>query len=492
MSNIQNSLFMNIPGGCGDFLYFIVIAILISNRYEKIYIYYGCDHFNSMMDIIKIFINSNKINNIILISNPKITNDNTLYNLKEYFDIFSQNHNFLELINIDTNTYYSFIYDTKNIETKCYFIHVLKLFNLRIDDLYIIDFFLSEEERLLNDKYYFEVLDKIGNDYIVIFNSPVDRYQDIFSFRQYPKEFNPENLKIIYFTDQFKYNKNEYNIKDILGEYKSIYLYGRIVENARSSNFINSFPAIYFNLLMNNVNYKERFNNVSKNIYSRRFIGRNINSYDINNWNEIDDHNLILFSNFNAYYPIFFFRNRDFNSIYYNDQGCALLNGAGPIINIDNNKFINPYNEEDRLNLNYFTKILQNNITSNKYGLSIYDNRFKNKHYVNINLKEKTIENNYIENLYNLNHIESQNIINLYLKENYLNILLVKFDTLYYIWIKKREIDNNNDISYSDIENSPKIYLKIIEHFINNKWIDYIFPYRHDEDKNNYINLLNS
>lgn len=492
MDNIHDSLFMNIPGGCGDFLYFVVIAILISNKYKNIYIYYGCIHFNLMIDIIKIFINSNKINNIILISNPEFTKDNTLYNLKEYFNIFSQNHNFLELINIDTNTYYSFVYDTKNFETKCYFIYALKLFNLKINDLYIIDFFLSEEERLLNDKYYLEVLDKIGNNYIVIFNSPIYRYQDIFSFRQYPKEFNPENLKIIYFTDQFKYNTNEYNIKDILGEYKNIYLYGRIVENARSSNFINSFPAIYFNLIMNNINYKERFNNVSKNIYSRRFIGRNINSYDINSWNEIDDHNLILFSNFNAYYPIFFFRNIECNSIYYNDQGCALLNGAGSIINIDNNKFIDPYNQEDKSNLHYFTKILQNNITSNKYGLSIYDNRFKNKHYININLKEKTIENNYIENLYYLNYEENQSIINLYLKENHLNILLVKFDTLYYIWCKKREIDSNNDISYSDIENSPKIYLKIIEHFINNKWIDYIFPYRYDEDKNNYINLLNS
>ena len=53
-------------------------------------------------------------------------------------------------------------------------------------------------------------------------------------------------------------------------------------------------------------------------------------------------------------------------------------------------------------------------------------------------------------------------------------------------------IKTETKIIYSDIENSPKIYLKIIEHLINNKWVDYIFPYRFDEDKDNYINLLNS
>ena len=51
MIDITDSLFMNIPGGCGDFLFFTVIAILINKRYKNIYIYYGAVHFNSMMDI---------------------------------------------------------------------------------------------------------------------------------------------------------------------------------------------------------------------------------------------------------------------------------------------------------------------------------------------------------------------------------------------------------------------------------------------------------
>ena len=139
----------------------------------------------------------------------------------------------------------------------------------------------------------------------------------------------------------------------------------------------------------------------------------------------------------------------------------------------------------------YFTKILQNNVSSNKYGISIYDNRFQNKNFINIDLKEKMIDGNYIENLYDLNYQENQNIINKYLKENYLNIVLVKFDTIYYIWCKKRTLNDNNEIIDLDIENAPKIYLKIIEHFINNKWIDYIFPYRNEEDKINNLNLLN-
>jgi hypothetical protein len=493
MIDIRDSLFMNIPAGCGDFLYYVVIAILLSKKYKNIYIYYCAVHFHSMLDILNIFINSNKINNIILLSNPEFKKDDTIYKYKKYFDIFSENYNFLELINLNTNTYYSYVYDTNKYETECYFLYVLKLFNLSIYDLFKIDFFLSDEHRLLNDKYYFDVLNKIGNEYIVVFNDPIYRYHDIFSIRQYQKEFNPENLKIIYFTDQFKYNINEYNIKDILGEIKSLYFYNRIIENAKSVHFINSYAVQYFNLIMNNVNYKERFNNVQKNIYSRRFIGRNINHYDINNFNDIDDNNLKLFSNFNVYYPLFFFRNiYDLKPIYYNDNGCSLLHNSGEIINIDNNKFINPVKDEDRIYLHYFTKILQNNITSNKYGISIYDNRFRNKHYVNIDLKEKTIENNYIENLYELNHEENQNIINQYLKENHLNIVLVKFDTIYYIWCKKRELNENNEIIGMDIENAPIVYLKIVEHFIINKMIDYIFPYRNEEDKINYLNLLNS
>ena len=81
---------------------------------------------------------------------------------------------------------------------------------------------------------------------------------------------------------------------------------------------------------------------------------------------------------------------------------------------------------------------------------------------------------------------------NKYLKENHLNILLVKFDTIYFIWCKERILNDNNEIISCDIENAPQIYLKIIEHFINNKWIDYIFPYKNEDDKNNYLNLLNS
>ena len=260
---------MTIPSGCGDFLYYIVIAILLSN--------------------------------------PEFTNYDTFYKYKKYFDVFSQSHNFLELIKIDSNTYYLFVYDVHNLKTKCYFIHELNLFNIKIDDLFKIDFFLPENDRNLNDEYYFKVCDKIGYNYIVVFNE-IHRYHNIFALRQYSKEFNPENLNIIYFTDQINYKDNEYYIKDILGECKDIYYYNRIVENSRAIFCIVSYPAIYFNFIMNNINYKERFNNVQKNIYSRRFLGRNISqSYHINNINDIDDVNLILFPNFNAYYPLFFF-----------------------------------------------------------------------------------------------------------------------------------------------------------------------------------------
>ena len=494
LEDITESLFMKIPAGCGDFLYFVIIAIIISNRYKNIYIYYNEVHFNSLNYLLNLFIESNNIKNIILISNPAFTNDNKIYDYKKYFDVFTQNHNFMELIKIDGNSYYSFLYDVNDNETQCYFIYALKIFNININNLFKINFFLSENDEKINNEYYSKVFNTIGENYIVIFNNNKDRYHDIFPIRQYLNEFNPSKIKIIYFAENFSYNHNEYFIGDILCGHKQLYHYNKIVEKSKAIFCINSFPAHYFNLIMNNINYKERFNNIQKNIFTRRFIGKNINNgYYINNINDIEDNNLKIFSNFNAYYPIFFFRNIiNYPIKYYNDNGCSLLHYSGEAIYIDNNKFFNPLNDDDKNYLLYFTKILQNNISSNKYGISIYDKRFKNKNYININLKEKYIENEYIENLYSLNHEENQTIINKYLKENHLNILLVKFDTIYFIWCKERILNDNNEIISCDIENAPQIYLKIIEHFINNKWIDYIFPYKNEDDKNNYLNLLNS
>ena len=488
---INNSLFIKSSSGMGDFLFYSIITILVCDRYENVYLYYDKVHFNYLNIVINKFIKCNDKKNIILLSDPIYNAENSVDKYIDYFTKIIEFYgpNKLGKDEENNNTYYIHDYNHNTYNIVNVYINILNIFNLKVDDLFSIKYFLSDEEEKENEIYYQKVVSSIGENYIAVFNQPINRYQDIFTIRNYENDFNPNNYKVLFFGDQF--DKNKITINNILGEYKPLNLYHKIIQNAKSIHCIDSYPSHYFNLLLNNVYEKYKYINVEKNIYTRQIIGLNNNyiNLDINSFKDINDSVLKIYNNFNIYYSLFFFRSGNFPIKYFNDNMCSLLACSGDKITINNNIYINPTNEIDKFYLTYFNRILQQNITCNKSG--IYYNNGKNIYnFVDINLKENTVNNNYIENFINFSHEENYNIVNKNLISNYTNIVLVKFDTIYYIHCTPRVLDDNNNIIDTNIYQPPKNYLKVIEHLYNNQHIDYIFPYRNDLDKLNFIKNL--
>jgi hypothetical protein len=480
---IKNSFFIASGGGMGDFFFYCIVCILVCDRYENVYIYYDKVHFNSMVIYLNKFINCNNKKNIILLNN--LSNNEYL----EHFKIMDNFYGSRELNIFNTNTYFSDYCDLNKFNQECLYINLLNILNLKVNDLFTIKYYLNDEEINQNNIYYEHLVNKIGYDYIVIFNQPVHRYHDIFTIRNYENEFNKNKYKVIYFSEQFTNDK--ITIQNILGEYKPLYLYHKIIEKAKSIHCIDSFPSQYFNIELNNIYNKDKYSNLDKNIYSRKLTGVNLNhnSYIVNSFKDYKDSISRLYNNFTAYYPLYFFRFYDYPTKYYNDNGCSILACSGNRNIINDNIFIEHTNDLDKRYLKFFNKILQQNIVCNKLGIFYNENKSK-YNFIDIKLNEQTINNDYIENLNNLSHSENHTIINKYLNIQYINILLIKFNSIYYIQSNPRILNDNNEIIYNEIITPSEESLNLVTHSVNNQYVDYIFPYRNDEDKSNFIKLF--
>jgi hypothetical protein len=457
--NIKNSLFIDVEEkGIGDYLYCIILAINVHKRYENIYVYYGAIHYYGLDYVIKKLIKCNNCNNIITIPNPKWSNDNSLEKYQKYFNNYS-NYKFFQTI--DSNDYLALIACHDFYEDS------IKILNLKYNNYFDnIKYFLNEEDKRINNLFYNKLIESVGNDYIVVFMDST-RLNDVFTIRDYKSDFNKENYKIVYFSNQYN-EENKIMIKNILGGQQHLYYYHKIVENAKSVHFINSYPAHYFNMVFN-IN-KTKYKNIDKNVYTRGLFGGINDKSDNIHINNMYDNGLKIFNIFNAYYPLLFFKNIELESKYSTIVGENVLAGAlQDNITINNNLFIKK--TSDNSILMNLQKILQNNIIINETGLSIIKDNFDNLNFIDIDINSENIEINNLSN-------------------NNLNIVLLKFHSTYYMKLGERIFDDNNNIISCNIENANIDQLKKLELLVNNNDIDYIFPYRFNTDKKNFINRL--
>jgi hypothetical protein len=223
--------------------------------YQKKYIYSKIILYISMDTCYGLYLNYFKKfiipENLIILSNDH--NHNELYNLEylKYFENlgFQPNDNG-KLININNNFYYSrslveFTEIENNID-----INKLKILNINLNDLYKIELNFSSEDNKINNEFYNKVIEKVGRNYICIFDDYA-RYNSVFSFKYYNNIFNPNNYPVIYFNENYKcnYHDNFYYIKEILGDYKQLCYYHDIISNTYEVHFSNSFPVCYFNYI---------------------------------------------------------------------------------------------------------------------------------------------------------------------------------------------------------------------------------------------------
>jgi len=465
MDNIQNSFFLNLNNsGMGDYFFYFFLAIYLSktNKYENIYVYFASIHFFGVnKDYINKILTDNNINNIIKIGNP-IYDETKLFNqYKKYYDNFNKDYDWLKCNTIDTNDY--FIHLHFNI-TNIYY-DILKLFNINVKNYYNISYNLTDNENSENQAYYEKLINRVGNDYIIIFNCE-ERCQNIFRIKNYPFDTNKNNYKIIYVNAQS--NSEHLSFKDIFGCIESLSKYLTIIQNAKECHFVDSFPLHYFNFIF--INKYEQFKNVKKYVYSRcNYLNCNINMNILNNY-------LInVFYLFNIIYKI--------NYLNYSDKINASLDDYMFFRNsrvefVNGQRMIVKNNIENLEDVKKYFKIMQN-YTCNDTPIVLYEKKQINIIELSIDDKnnfESIIDNNYKD------------------RENFLNILFIKFNNNYYTTIKPREINENYEVISGPeiIETISYDELKFINNLITNIKIDYIMTYKLDEDKQYLINLLNN
>ena len=502
---MENCYFGIRNGGCGDFIMFFFMGIHLSkkNIYDKIFLLIETVHsYNLYCTYFKKF----KIpDNLFILS----TFDNEISYLKykyyfDKFEKFDQTKN--EIQKIDNNYYFTFSpYQFRILDTFSYFTKIFSIHNINFNNLYNIELNLNNEDYNLNYQYYNTVINKIGKNYICIFDDPL-RLNSIFSFKYYKKIFNKNNYPVIYFNEQYNcilYNdKNYYTISNILGENKLLYHYHDIVCNSKEVHFTNSFNVCYFKFIFSIL--KEKFKNVIKYIYPRLTFGINHNLNNINiDINKIDTLELLDFENFKIICPINFFSlNNSFYEItnyktqIYND---FFIPQSGQLIKYNNNiffekanNFINVIKKDNYyFNINYFNKFIINANVLNILGIVDYNDMIKIINVIIIDLNNNNIKlygSDQYTNVILLDETENNinNILNIYLKnkDKYLNFVFLKSDIPFYLIINERELDNDyNIISNNDIINNyNQKYINFLNILMENRDIGYIFPYVNDSE----------
>lgn len=474
---------------CGDsmscFINCLILMINLSKKYEYIYIYFNSVHFENACIYSKNFLKN--------IFNIRIINDNNLniyhHDFKSYLNNLSNIDN-KQIYEINNNYYYNYYdivdkpfnfnqkYCIKDFYTNSFYIN-----NIKKSDLYNISYIFDNEEILLNKIYYEKIINHLGKDYILIFNSAIHRNQDIFSFKFYHSEFNKNNYPLLYFTE-FEKNNGEIYIKDILGEEKLLFYYFDIISNAKEIHFVNSFPANLYHYLFEI--FKENFKNVEKFIYPNNVRGYNYNS-DKNNItiNNIFSHELIKFHNMNFVCPITYFSYNEKIIMDYNINSYNISYYSGDHIKIDKHIFkklsifstFKNLSDLEKPIMLYLNKYIINLCYLNQLGVCYYNDIIKNNNFIKINIDNNTINENF--NILNLDKD-----LDYFLKDTTINnnFIFLKSSKPFYLKINERELDDNY-IVLSDnniIINNNYNFIKLINTLLDNKKINYIFPYMDD------------
>jgi dTDP-4-dehydrorhamnose reductase/beta-phosphoglucomutase-like phosphatase (HAD superfamily) len=113
----------------------------------------------------------------------------------------------------------------------------------------------------------------------------------------------------------------------------------------------------------------------------------------------------------------------------------------------------------------------------------------------NINFIDVSLKNvDNLENIYNYidNSVKTINSDNLFTSKDSLNILLVKTEGDYFIKIKpyKKEITEGDIYLESNIDNIEKNLIDTIDKYMENTDIHYIYPYRNEKDKEQFIEKI--
>lgn len=454
-NEIKNSLFLDGEyRGIGDFLFFILIAIKLSSKFEKIYISWQAVHYYGFFNTFnKILSSSIHCNNIITLPNPIYLNDDRIKIYEKYFS--NENNINLSNSNININIYN---YENKN---RFYYDEILDYLNINCNTFFDnnMRIVLTETEENLNINYYNQLIDHIKSDkYIIVFDCQ-NRNQCTFATRDYCNDMNPNNYKIIYINKPIYSNNNEYFIGDILNtNLLELFYYHTIIEKAQELHIVNSAQLHYFNLLFNID--KNKYKNVKKYLYPRSSNGvihKDLLESNTNDINKIYDCNFIkLFNMFELFYPLDYFNEvtKEYNINYVDSN--KILPGSG-------------YFNNSGISINSSIKKIQ------FISIDLINTSFNTITYLNDNELLKLINN-------------------IPIKETELNIILIKTDKDYFIKINPRIMDDNNNytnntecMNYNCMDPQLIKTINILKKCTN---IHYVFPYKNDFDKTKFVNKL--
>ena len=501
---MENTLFVNIGNmGMGDYLFCVCLSIYLKNKYENIYVHYSAVHFNSMMYLLNRLFEENNATNIKCIGN-KIYKDkncsppssNFIYSDEISSDINDKFHIYKQEIEVDEyKNVYIYLNNICNkkinsFDLTFYYDIVLNYYNINIYTIKnCIQFKLNSYEETENNNIYEKFVKSIDNEkYILVFHS-IERNQYNFAFRDYPNDFNKNKYKIINVCKRYNdltINKNnEYYLNELIHYFPPMYNLHKIIENAQEIHLMDSYPLHYFNFMFKNINnskvysrmvtgiyLKDNISNKNKNIFNNEYI--QIFNININGLHE-------------TYYPINYIKklyadtNLDINMLllFYNYLNVETMD------NIDlHEHFINF--EKIINNEKYFLyKVLP--LTSCNSNIGIFTKTLSNDiNFIEVNLSEKKL----VENINDIIYTSIDKVIHEIdsLNNKSLNILLVKTEGDYILKIKPfNETIHDLDTNY---ENIQKSLFDIVEYYLHNKNIHYIYPYGDDEDKNNFTDKL--
>jgi hypothetical protein len=364
---------------------------------------------------------------------------------------------------------------------KNFYLNFYRKLNIKKSDIANIKINLTTEMNELNRVYYNKVIERVGKDYICIFNCP-ERYQDLASFKLYKKEFNKNNYPVIYFMSNYN-EDDKLLIKDILGDTKDIIYYHDIVANSKEVHFIGSYPSCYFSLICTII--PEYFKNVEKYCYNRYlyFVNNDANRFNIK-YNNITEHQLYNFK--------YIIHQNDFShDKKYNYPNMKILDHQIYIYNDKINIFNNMVVDIDNNNtLMYFKKNLFNFGYSNKTPITSVTDYIREKNIILIDLDLSKINNNNVSNI-----LKNKNLYTLllqYINKNKVNIIVIKYYKPFYFIFNEREIDDNfNCISEDNIiQNYDQEYIIFYDKLMNMDIVDYIYSCTNEEDKNYFISLI--
>ena len=491
---MKNTFIINVENrGIGDFLFSVLLAIFLKEKFEKIYIYYGAIHFNGMIYLMNKLFNENNADNIVCIGDSKwkpkdyLLSNQFIYlddpNLSEEIIYYLKKMHAKLEIDSNNNCFFSFSAVNKVLLHNLYYQHFLNFFGIKhMKELKeSINFTLNENELSVNEQLYEKLLKKIDNQkYILVFHC-IERDQYNFGFRDYPNDINKNNYKIIYLCDNkfgknlTNYDKNICYINELLGKMYPMYMYHKIIENAEEIHLIDSYPFHYL-FLLKNIEHKTI-------MYPRALTG-----YKKTTYFPLYKYNIKLSNDYiSAFNKEMFF--------YMYESYCPI--NYFKCINSDTFKYIKVYDEilSDRKNFKKSMEELSKYKVLPMIGIGNGTGILLETILSNINFIEVSLKNvDDLENIYNYidNSMKTINSDNLFTSKESLNILLIKTEGDYFIKIKpyKKEITEGDIYLESNIDNIEKNLIDTIDKYMENTDIHYIYPYRNEKDKEQFIEKI--